>query len=43
MTLTYKDKKTVTVRLSKPEGDLVYGQVSGNPAVSLSRSPISTL
>jgi hypothetical protein len=39
VTLTYKDKKTVTVRLSKPEGDLVYGQVSGDPAVYTLKKP----
>ena len=39
VTLTYKDKKSVTVRLSKPEGDLVYGQVSGDPAVYTLKKP----
>jgi hypothetical protein len=38
-TLTYKDKKTVTVRLSKPEGDVVYAQVSGSPAIYTLKKP----
>jgi hypothetical protein len=37
--LTYKDKKTVTVRLSKPEGDIVYAQVSGDPSLYTLKKP----
>jgi hypothetical protein len=39
VTLTYKDKKTVIVRLSKPEGDVVYAQVSGDPAIYTLKKP----
>jgi hypothetical protein len=39
VTLTFKDKKTVTVRFSKPEADVVYGQVSGDPAIYTLKKP----
>ncbi|MGD0965076.1 MAG: DUF4340 domain-containing protein [Candidatus Acidiferrales bacterium] len=39
VTLTYQDKRTVTVRLSKPEQDVVYGQVSGDPAIYTLKKP----
>jgi hypothetical protein len=37
--LTYKDKKTVTVKLSKVEDDVCYAQVSGDPAVYTLKKP----
>jgi hypothetical protein len=37
--LTYKDKKIVTVRLTQPENDVVYAQVSGDPAVYTLKKP----
>jgi hypothetical protein len=39
VTLTFKDKKTVTVRLTKPDNNDVYGQVSGDPAVYMLKRP----
>jgi hypothetical protein len=39
VTLTDKNKKTVTVRFSKPDPDMVYCQVSGDPAIYTLKKP----